>query len=99
MRLEVFFEVVERLDVRVHAFFLRIRDEYDAVDALQDQLARCFIKNLPGNCVEVKACFKAAHRSQLERHKVEEERAIRLSRETDELAFRLRRGRVVDMLK
>src|SRR3712207_9001964 len=40
VRLEVLFEVVERLDVGVHALFLRVGDEDDAVHALQDELAR-----------------------------------------------------------
>ncbi len=47
----------------------------------------------------MEARLESPHRSQLQRHKVKEERAIRFRGQADEFAFRLRRGRVIDVLE
>ena len=47
----------------------------------------------------MKARLKPAYRSELERHKIKEQRAISLRRETDQLAARLGRGRIKDVLQ
>jgi len=70
-------------------FFLRVRYENHAVYAFQNELARGVIKHLTRNGVEMKARLEATHSSQLERHEIEEQRAIRFGRQTDQFAARL----------
>ena len=60
----------------------------DAVHALQDQLAAGVVEDLAGHGVEVEAGLEAAHRAELEGQEVEEERAVGLGGEGDELALR-----------
>src|ERR1044072_1169335 len=93
------FEVVKRLDVGVHSFFLRIGDEHHAVDAFEDQLARRVVKNLTGHGVQVKARFESADGAELERHEVEKQRAICFRGKADQLAARLRGGGIEDVLQ
>ena len=99
LRLEVLLQVVQRLDVGIHSLFLRIGHENNPVNTFQNQLARCVVKHLTGNRVQVEARLKSADRAQLERHEIEEQRAVRLSGEADELAPCLGRGRVEDVLQ
>jgi hypothetical protein len=47
----------------------------------------------------VKARLEAAHCSELERHKIKEQRAISLGREADQLAARLGSSRIEDVLQ
>src|SRR5262249_33567175 len=69
------------------------------VNTFENQFARCFVKDLAGNCVKVKSRLEPTHRTELKRHKIEEKRPISFSRQADEFAFRLRRRGVVDVLK
>ena len=96
---EVLLEVLERLDVRVHARFLRVRHEDDAVDALEDELAARVVEDLTGDRVEVEACLEAAHGPEVEREEVEEQGPVRLRRERDELPLRGGIRAVVDVLQ
>ena len=79
--------------------FLRVRHEDHSVHALQDELSRGVVENLAGNRVEVEAGLEAAHGSEVEREKVEEQRAVSLRGKRDQLPFRLRIGLVVDVLE
>ena len=87
---QVFLEVANGLDVGVHSRLLGVRDEHDAVHALQDQLAGRVVEDLARNGVEMEARAEAANRSQLDRQEVEEERALALGRQRDQLALRRR---------
>ena len=92
-------QVLERLDVGLHALDLRVGDEDHAVDALQDQLAAGVVEDLAGHRVEVEARLEAADLAERERQEVEEQRALGLRREGDHLALRLGVGLVVDVLE
>ena len=78
---------------------MRVGDEDDAVHAFEDELARGIVEDLTGHGVEVEARLEAAHRAEFERHEVEEECAVGLSRKTDQLAFSRGRSRIVDVLQ
>src|SRR5262249_47129931 len=56
---EVDAQVVEALDVGLHALDLAVGDEDHAVHALQDQLAARVVEDLTGNGVEVEAGLEA----------------------------------------
>src|SRR5262249_60552200 len=84
---------------RVHALDLAVRHEDDAVHALQDQLPGGVVEDLAGDGVEVEARLEPAHGAELEGEEVEEERAVGLGREGDELALRVRVRLVVDPLE
>src|SRR5665213_1080469 len=97
--LQVFAEVLQSFQVCVQALFLRIRHEDDSVGALQDQLAAGFIKNLTGNCIKMNSSFKAAHRAQVNRQKIEKQGAVRFRRKRNHLPFLRGTRMVIDPLK
>src|SRR5215207_1318044 len=92
-------QVLHRLLVRFHPLHLRVGDEHDAVHSLQDQLPARVVIHLPRNGIQVEARLEASDRSEIDRKKVEEQRALGLGRERDELAARVRRHLAVDMLE
>ena len=96
---QIGFQIEQRLDVRVHALSLRVRDEDHPVDALQDKLAACVVKDLTGHRVQVKPRLESANRAQVQRQKVEEQRSVGFSCQTNKLALGLRGGRVVNVLE
>ncbi len=96
---EVLDEVVEGFDVGVHAFFLGVCDEDDAVDAAQDEFTASVVKHLAGNGIEVEPGFEAADRAEIEGQEVEEEGSIGLGRQRDHLAFLFFRGFVINALQ
>src|ERR1700693_750707 len=97
--LDVGHQFVESFDVGIHALFLRVGDENDAIDAAQDQLAAGVIENLAGNRIEVNASLEAANRAQVERQKIEEQGPFRLRRQRDHLSLLLFGGFLVDELE
>jgi hypothetical protein len=96
---QVLLEVPDRFDVGFHPLVLAVGHEHDAVHALQDQLPAGVVEHLARHGVEVEAGGEAADGAQVEGQEVEEQRAVRLGREGDHLALRLRRGLVVDVLQ
>ena len=92
-------QVLDRLEVGLHALDLRVGHEDHAVDALQDQLAGGVVEDLAGHRVEVEAGLEAADLAERERQEVEEERALGLGGEGDHLPLRLRVGLGVDVLE
>src|SRR5205823_194068 len=89
----------QRLDVRLHALHLAVGDEDDAIHALEDELAGGVVEHLAGHGVEMEAGLESPDLSQRQGKEVEEEGAVRLGGEADELALRLRIGLVVDVLE
>src|SRR5690606_15308306 len=95
-------EVLEALDVRLHARDLRVGDEHDAIGALEDQLAARVVEHLAGHRVEVEANLVLADLAEIERQEVEEQRALGLRLERDHLAARLglrRREHVLEVCR
>jgi hypothetical protein len=92
-------EVVEGFDVRVHALFLRVGDEDDAVDAAQNEFAAGIVEDLSGDGVEVDAGLEAAHRAEIEREEIEEQGTLGFRGQRDHLALLLVRGFLVDDLQ
>src|ERR1035438_3026015 len=82
-------QVVECLDVGVHALLLRIGYEHDGVDATQNQLAAGGIKNLPWYSVKGDAGLEATHRTKIKRQEIEEQGSIGLRGQGDHLALLL----------
>ncbi len=99
MFLQVIHEVVESLMVGVHAFFLGIGDENDAVNATQDQLAAGVIEYLPGNSVKMDAGLESAHGAKIQGQEVKKQGTIGLRRQRDHLAFLLLRSFLVNVLE
>ncbi len=96
---EVRLEVLERLDVGVEHRHLAVGHEHDAVDALQDELARRVVEDLARHRVELQAHLHAPDEADVQGQEVEEERAVRLRFQAHHLAARLRRGLLMDVLE
>src|SRR5690606_4664567 len=88
--LEVLVQVLERRDVGVHPVRLGVGDEDDAVHALQDEPPAGVVVYLPGHGVQVEPGLEAADAPQVHGEEVEEERALRLRGQRDELSAGLR---------
>src|SRR5216683_2625018 len=86
---EVVVQVLQGLDVRVHALFLGIGHEDHAIDAAQDQLAAGVIEDLSGDCIKVEPRLETSDGAQIERKKIEEKSSIGLGGQRDHLAFLL----------
>ena len=97
--LEVGHQILERLDVGVHALFLGVGNEHDAVYATQNQFATGIVENLPGNGVQVYASFEATHRAQVEGQEIEKQCALGFRGQRDHLAFLLFGGLLIDELQ
>ena len=97
--LKVGHEIVHGLEIGVHALFLRVSDEDDAINAAQNELAAGIVKNLSRNGVEVHAGFEAAHGAEIEGKEIEEQGSLSLSGERDHLAFLLLGGLLIDVLQ
>src|SRR5664280_2407197 len=69
------------------------------IHTLQNQLPARIVVYLAGNRVEMEAGLEAANRSEIHRKKIEKERALRFSREGDELAAGVRLHAAVDVLE
>lgn len=97
--LQIAFKVVERFDVGIHSFALRIGDEYDTVNAFEYELAAGIVIDLTWDGVEVESGLESAHGSQIERQEVEEERSVGFGRKADQFAFGLCSGRIIYVLQ
>src|ERR1019366_8963703 len=64
-----------------------------------DELTARVVEDLPGHGVEVEARLEPAHGAEVERQEIEEERAVGLGGERDELALGGRVRPVVDVLE
>ena len=84
--LEVFPQVLERLEVRVDATRLRIGNEHQTIGAGEHELARGVVINLPRNGEELQPHAHAAHPGQPNRQKIEVEGAIDRRRQAHHLA-------------
>src|SRR6185369_5606576 len=92
-------KIEQRFDVGIHAFALGVGDEDYSVDSLQNKLPACVVKDLARNGIQMKSSLESADGTQIERQKIEEQGAIRLGCETDQLSLGLRGGRIVDVLQ
>jgi hypothetical protein len=86
---QVFLQVLNGLEVGIHSFFLRIRDEHDPVHAAQNQLAAGIIEDLAGNGIKVETRLEAANAADVDREEIEEKGPVSFGREGDHLAARL----------
>src|SRR6266705_3004753 len=92
-------EVLHGFDVGFHALHLAVGDEYDAVHALEDELAARVVIHLARHGVEVEAGLEAADRPQVHREEVEEQGALGLGGQRDHLAPGVGRHLAVDVLQ
>src|SRR5207248_10484841 len=99
MLFEIVLKIVERLDICVHAFWLRIGYEDYAIHAAQDQLAAGIVEDLSGNGIEVEASLETANSTQVEWKEVKEESSIGLCGQRDHFAVLLLVGFLKDLLK
>jgi hypothetical protein len=95
----VFAEVVERFEVRIEPFLLRIRDKHHTVGAFQNQFAAGFVEDLPGHSVKMNPRLESANRAEVDGKKIKKERAVSLRRKGDHLPFLSRPCVVVDPLQ
>ena len=92
-------QVLERLDVGLHALDLRVGDEDDAIDTLEDELAGGVVEDLAGHRVEVEAGLEAADLTEREGRKSKNSvRSVSVLSETI-LPFGVGVGLVVDVLQ
>src|SRR5512138_114419 len=96
---EVHSQVLDRLDVGLHALDLRVGHEDDTVHALQDQLPAGVVEHLAGDRVEVEAGLEPPDLAEREGQEVAEERALGLGRQGDHLPLRVRVRLRVDVLQ
>ncbi len=96
---EVRFEVHERLAVRFTRGELAVRDENDAVDALQHQPPRGVVEDLTGHGVELEADLHPPDHPDVEGQQVEEQGAVGLGLQAQHLAAGAPRGLLVDPLE
>src|SRR5205814_10264679 len=87
------------LEVVLELLGLAVGDEDDPVRVLEHRAAGLVVEDLPGNGEELEAGVEAGDRAELDRNEVEEQRAVRLGRETGELADVGRVHRLVDALE
>ena len=92
-------QVLEALDVLLELARLAVGDEHDAVRALEHELARGLVVDLPGHGVELELRREAGDRAEVERQEVEEQRAVGLRRERDHLAFPVVGNLAVDVMQ
>src|SRR5689334_4603880 len=92
-------QVLHRFLIRFHALDLRIGDENDAVDALENELTARVVVDLAGNGIEMEARLEPANRAEIDGEEIEEESALRLRRERDEFSSRVGRDFAVDVLE
>ena len=96
---KILLQVLQRLDIGVHAFFLGVRHENDTVYATQDQLAAGIVEDLAGYRVKVDASLEAANTAEIEGQEVEEKGAFRLRGQRDHLALLLLAGLLINKLQ
>jgi hypothetical protein len=75
---QVFLKVFHCFEIRIQPLFLGVGYENDPIGTFEDELAAGLIEDLSRNGIKVKARFEAAHGSQIQRKKIEEERAVGL---------------------
>src|SRR3990170_2574904 len=92
-------QVLHRLQIRLHPAGLRIPHEDDAVDILQNELATGVVVHLARHGIEVEPGLESANRAEVDGQEVEEQRALRLGRERNELSSRFRLYLAVDVLE
>ena len=96
---EIRHQVLEGLDVRVHALLLRVGHEHDPIHAAQNQFAAGIVENLSWNGVKVNASLESAHRPKIQREKIEEQRTLSLSGQRDHFALLLVRRLLINHLQ
>ena len=99
VRDQVFAQILHRVRIRVDHGVLRVGNEHDAVGALQNHSPGRVVEHLAGDRVELHAGLHPANRAELDRKKVEEERAIRFGGEREHLALVLDGQLLVDPLQ
>ena len=92
-------QVLHRFLIRFHALDLRVGDEHDAVDALEDQLAAGVVVDLARHRVEMEARLESADRPEIDRQEIEEQRAFGFRRQRDQLPARVGLHLAVDVLE
>lgn len=84
--LKVVDHVLERLDIVSRAHDIGVCDEYDAVHAVQDQLAAGVVFDLSRNRIERESGFETLDAAQIERQEVEEQSSLCFCCQTDQFA-------------
>src|SRR6185503_3753748 len=92
-------EILHRFEIGFHALGLGVAHEHDAINVLEYELAAGVVIDLTRHRIQVKARLEAANRSQVDGKEVEEESTLRLGRQRNELAARLRLNLAVNVLE
>ncbi len=96
---QVFFQVVQRLDVFISFRALRVADKYHAVNSAQDEFTGGIVEDLTRHGVELEFGGKAVDRTDVDRQEVEVERTVCIGRKTDQITARLFRHFRVHVLQ
>src|SRR5437763_1321661 len=92
-------EILHRLQVGFHALRLRIADEHNAVDVLENELPAGVVVNLARNGVEMEARLETANGSKVDGEEVEEQSSFGFRCQRYELAARFRLDLAVNVLE
>ena len=92
-------QILHRFQVRFHALDLRVGDENDSVNVLEDELSARVVVNLAGHRVEMEAGIEPANCSEVDRQEIEEKSSLGFCRQRDELSARIRLDLAVDVLE
>ena len=96
---QVYAQVLDTLDICLHALDLRISHEHNAIHALEDQFPARVVEYLAGYGVEMEPGFEAADLTKREREKVEEQCSLGLSGQGDHLTLAVGIGLFIDPLQ
>src|SRR6267378_8081973 len=99
MFFEIVHQVVERFDIGVHAFLLRVGDEYDAVHSTQNKFAAGVVEDLAGDSVEMDPSLEPANRAEIQRQEIEKQSTVGLGGKRDHLALLLLSGFLINELQ
>ena len=95
---EVLLQVLQRVQVLLEHRCRRVRDEDHAVHALQHELARRVVVDLTRYRIDLELGTHTGDRSEIQRHEVEEQRAISIGGDTRQVTtIRLGRALVHDL--
>ena len=92
-------EVIETFHVRLHPLYLTVGNEYDTVNASQDELPACGIEDLSGNGIKMEPYLEASDIAECEGEKVEKECPFGLCGKGNEFPLLIRVHLLVNKLQ
>jgi hypothetical protein len=89
-------EVFQAFNILFHLSDLAVGDEYNAISALKNQLARCVVIDLPGHGIKLEFCTHPGNLTEVERQEIEKESAVAFGCNGCQVTLGIGRGLLVD---